>query len=222
MRAPIPTAPASSGRPDDRALDDRPTRSSRIRLVVVLLCAAGTSAIALTDAVVHGVTGHSVLPAEETEPAVVVASIIHGITYAALCWVLVTEAYRIDSGARLRTWLRRGLIADLLVMSALFLVGIPLSAWISALRTNPTVDDVFSVVGNGAFLGMFALAFALGVSTIRRAALRPAPYLLIGIVPAIGLMIGLGALGSDFAHPAYAETLVNFGIALFGRRRHQH
>ena len=67
---------------------------------------------------------------------------------------------------------------------------------------------------------MFALAFAVGVGTVRRAALRPASYLLIGIVPAIGLMIGLGALHSGFAHPAYAETLVNFGIALLGLRRH--
>jgi len=62
---------------------------------------------------------------------------------------------------------------------------------------------------------MFTLAFALGVATIRNPDLRPSPYLLIGIVPAIGLIIALGALGSGFAHPAYAETLVNFGIALF-------
>ena len=73
-------------------------------------------------------------------------------------------------------------------------------------------------IGNTTFLAMFTLAFALGVATIRNPDLRPAPYLLIGIVPAIGLMIALGALGSDFAHPGYAETLVNFGIALLALR----
>ena len=49
---------------------------------------------------------------------------------------------------------------------------------------------------------------------------REHPALLIGIVPAIGMMIGLGALGSGFAHPGYAEALVNFGIALLAFRRH--
>ena len=215
-----PTAPRSLGQPDQGAPQDRPTRSSRVRLTVVLLCAAGTSAIALSDAIVQGVTGHSVLPTDDTAPVMVLVSFIHGATYAALCWVLAAEARRIDAGHRVLRWLRRGLIVDLAVMSALFAVGIPLTTWILALRSTQAVDDLFSSVGTSTFLAMFALAFAVGVGTVRRAALRPASYLLIGIVPAIGLMIGLGALHSSFAHPGYAETLVNFGIALLGLRRH--
>jgi hypothetical protein len=33
-------------------------------------------------------------------------------------------------------------------------------------------------------------------------------------VPLMGLAVGLGALGSDFAHPAYPEATVYVGIAL--------
>ena len=77
------------------------------------------------------------------------------------------------------------------------------------------------MIGTMTFLAMFTLAFALGVATIRTSDLRPAPYLLIGIVPAIGLIIAVGALGSNFAHPAYAVTLVTFGIALLARRPHR-
>jgi hypothetical protein len=219
METHIRTASTSLGQPEEDAPDDWPTRSSRIRLIVVLLCAAGTSAIALSDAIVQGVTGHSVLPADDNAPVMVLVSLIHGATYAALCWVLAAEAHRIDAGHRVLRWLRRGLIADLAVMSALFAVGIPVTTWISALQTNQAVDDIFSIVGSSTFLAMFALAFAVGVGTVRRASLRPGPYLLIGIVPAIGLMIGLGALRSGFAHPGYAETLVNFGIALLALRR---
>jgi hypothetical protein len=218
----VPAAPTSVRQPDTDALEDRPTRSSSIRLLVALLCAASTSAIALSDAIVQGVTGHSVLPADDHAPVIVLVSLIHGITYAALCWVLAAEARRIDAGHRVLRWLRRGLIADLAVMSALFAVGIPLTTWILAIRNNQAVDDIFGIVGSSTFLAMFALAFAVGVGTVRRRALRPAPYLLIGIVPAIGLMIGLGALGSGFAHPGYAEALVNFGIALLALRRHSN
>ena len=220
MHTHIPTASTPLGQPDTGALHDRPTRSSRIRLIVVLLCAAATSAIALSDAIVQGVTGHSVLPGDDTAPVMVLVSLIHGATYAALCWVLAAEARRIDAGNRIVRWLRRALIADLAVMSALFSVGIPLTTWILALRTNQAVDAIFGVVGSSTFLVMFALAFAIGVGTVRHTELRPAPYLLIGIVPAIAMMIGLGALGSGFAHPGYAEALVNFGIALLALRRH--
>jgi hypothetical protein len=219
MPTPSPAAPTSVAVPTRNASDDRPTPSSRIRLVIVLLCAAATSAIALSDAIVQGVTGHSVLPSDDTSPTIMLVSLIHGATYAALCWVLTAEAHRIDAGHRVVRWVRRGLIADLAVMSALFSVGIPLSTSIFALKNNQMANDIISSAGGSTFLAMFALAFAVGVGTVRRAALRPAPYLLIAILPALGLMIGLAALGSGFAHPGYAETLVNFGVGLIALRR---
>ena len=52
-----------------------------------IVCAAATSAIALTDAVVQGITGHSVLPGDNA-PVTLAVDAVHGITYAALCWVL--------------------------------------------------------------------------------------------------------------------------------------
>ena len=209
MSSPAHTEPAAVG-PSDHSRSPRPAAgSARLSLVVPIVCATATSAVAFSDAMVQGVTGHSMLPAD-TAPVTLAVDAVNGITYAALCWVLVSQARRIDGGSRVRRWLRRLLIGDLAILSTLFLVGIPLLVLGAGSRTGP-----LSVIGNITFLAMFTLAFALGVATIRNPDLRPAPYLLIGIVPAIGLIIALGALGSDFAHPAYAVTLVTFGIALF-------
>lgn len=143
-----------------------------------------------------------------------VVDAVQGVTYAVLCGVLVSQALRIDGESRVRRWLRRLLIGDLAILSTLLMVGIPLLILGSGSRTGGPIEDIFGVLGNITFLGMFTLGFALGVATIRNPDLRPAPWLLIGIIPAIGLMIALIALRSDFAHPAYAVTLVTFGIAL--------
>ena len=48
--------------------------------------------------------------------------------------------------------------------------------------------------------------------------LRAAALVLIAIVPLIGLTVGLGALGSGFAHPAYPEAAAYVGLALLGYR----
>ena len=219
MSSPANTESAPVGPGDPSHLSPRSAAGSpRLVLAVPMVCATATSAVALSDAVVQGITGHSVLPGADNAPVALAVDALHGITYAALCWVLLSQARRIDTGSRVRRWLRQLLIGDLAILSTLFLVGIPLLVLGSGSRTGGPIEDVFGVLGNITFLAMFTLAFALGVATIRNPDLPPAPYLLIGIVPAIGLMIALGALGSDFAHPAYAETLVTIGIALFALR----
>ena len=69
-----------------------------------------------------------------------------------------------------------------------------------------------------AFASMFILAVALGFCLVRVRELRPSAVLLLAVLPAIGLAIILNAIGSAFAHPAYAETAVYLGIALLGQR----
>ena len=120
---------------------------------------------------VQGITGHSMLPAD-TAPVTLAVDAVNGITYAALCWVLVSQAPRLDAGSRVRRWLRRLLIGDLAILSTLLLVGIPLLVFGAGSRTGP-----FSMIGNMTFLAMFTLAFALGVATIRnpRPATRTVP-----------------------------------------------
>jgi hypothetical protein len=182
---------------------------------VSIVGASLTSAMALSDAVYHGFTGRNIGPASEPAAtwATVVGSLIHGFTYAALAAVLITASAHVDRGSRIRRWLRWLLAGCFCVMAAVFTLGSPVLA--SAGDDPPAV---LGVPAAGAFVGMFLLSIALGVATIRFPALRPSSVLLILVAPTLLAITGLGALDSDFAHPGYAEALVNFGVALLGFR----
>lgn len=96
----------------------------------------------------------------------------------------------------------------------MFGIGIPLTG---ALRPV-SLDAAVGAVAGVAFASMFLLAVALSLCLVRVRQLRPSAVLLIAVLPALGLAIILQAIGSAFAHPAYAETAVYLGIALLGRR----
>jgi hypothetical protein len=183
---------------------------------VSIVGASLTSAIALSDAVYHGFTGRNVGPA--SEPAAtwvtVAGSLIHGFTYAALAAVLITASARVDRGSPIRSGLRWLLAGCFGVMAAVFTLGSPVLA-----TAGDDPPAVLGVPAAGAFVGMFLLSVALGVATIRLPALRPSSVLLILVAPTLLVITGLGALDSDFAHPGYAEALVNFGVALLGFHR---
>jgi hypothetical protein len=121
--------------------------------------------------------------------------------------ILVIERIRIDRGSRLRRWVRRLLVADLAVLAAVFGIGIPLMGTLEAVSLDTAVGAVAGV----AFASMFILAVALGLCLVRVRELRPSVVLLLAVLPAIGLAIILDAIGSPFAHPAYAETAVYLG-----------
>jgi quinol-cytochrome oxidoreductase complex cytochrome b subunit len=76
---------------------------------------------------------------------------------------------------------------------------------------------VLSAAGGSAFLLMFLLSFVLGLTLLSHPEHRPVAVILLAVAPVLGLTILAGGLGSDFAHPGYAETLVNFGVALLAR-----
>jgi len=101
----------------------------------------------------------------------------------------------------------------LAVMAGFFTLG-------SSVQTVTQAEPpaVLEGIGSGVFLAMFLLAIALGVATLRTPGVRTSSLLLTALVPVIALTVLLGVLGSDFAHPGYAETLVNFGVALLGFR----
>jgi len=174
--------------------------------------AAATSGIALFDALHHGLTGrYSVFSTDTELPAVAFAgSLVHGFTYTALGAVLLVQSKASDGGPAYR-WLCRLLCAVFAVLAAVFLVGEPIRiATGFSIDTNP----VGAVIGNLTFLLMFAFGFALGLTLLRRPERRPSATLLIAVGPVLALTVVGGALGSDFAHPAYAETLINVGVAL--------
>jgi hypothetical protein len=176
--------------------------------------AAATSAIALTDAFTHGLTGSSSAFADDSgaEGLILVGDLVHGLTYAAFCFVLVREAGRIDAAGRAAAALRRVLLASLAFLSAGFLLASPFRGRIE----GSAFEDAAGVVATVAFLGMILSALALGPLLLRRPELRVGARVLTGLLPVLGLTILLAVLVPAFAHPAYLETTLHFGIALLG------
>jgi hypothetical protein len=183
---------------------------------VAITAATIYSALSIYDAVHHGVTGEGSAFSDEygTTWATITIGIVAAVSFIANAAILVIERIRIDRASRLRRWVRRLLVADLAVLAAVFGIGIPFMGNLESLSLDAAVGPVAGV----AFGSMFLLAVALGLCLVRVRELRPSAVLLIAVLPAIGLAIILQAIGSAFAHPAYAETAVYLGIALLGRR----
>jgi len=183
---------------------------------VAITAATIFSAVSLYDAVHHGVTGKGSIFSDEYGMtwATIAAAIVSALSFIALAVILVIERERIDSDSRFRRWVRRLLAVDLALLAAVYGIGIPLMGALGRGGLDAAVGGVAGV----AFAAMFILAVGLGLSLIRIRELRPSAVLLLAVLPAIGLTIILQATGSGFAHPAYAETAVYFGIALLGRR----
>ena len=171
--------------------------------------------IALGDAVTHGLTGkYSALSDDYGTTGLWLAgNVAHGLTYAALAWVLVSEGRRVDAGSRGRRIIRRGLLGSFGVLAVYFLVAAPyFYATEADLDSVPPVFAALLV----AFPLTFVFALTLGVLTRRMEELRPASLTLLAILPVIGLTALLAVVAPDFSHPAYLETVTNFGVALLG------
>ncbi|MFD1506646.1 hypothetical protein FE374_15330 [Georgenia yuyongxinii] len=174
-----------------------------------LVAATAVAVIALTDAITHGLTGEfSVFADGGPAWAEYVANATHGLLYALLVAVLVVHARRIDGGRAAVRWVRRVLIALLAMLAVPFLLGLAVPgdgpAWLLGLTTA------------GFVLG-FPVSTVLGVLLLRRTGMRLPAVLLTAVGAGLALALLLAAIGSDFAHPAYAEALQFFGVALLGR-----
>ena len=183
---------------------------------LALVGASLLSAIALYDAAHHGVTGRSSAFSDEYgwTPLLVAGNVVHGLAYVALVTVLVAARALIDPGHPVARWIRRLLVAVFAVLAAMFLLGLP----IVALAGESPAAMAVGGFGGIAFLLMFVLSFALGVALARRPELRVGAVVLLATVPMIGLASALQVVAPTFAHPAYAEVAVAFGVALLGRR----
>ena len=77
-------------------------------------------------------------------------------------------------------------------------------------------DGLYGAVATVSFLLMFVGSIALGFSLLRRPDMRLPAWTLVAILPALLLTILIAVSGSPWAHPAYVEALVCFGIAFIG------
>ena len=95
---------------------------------VAITAATIYSAMSLYDAVHHGVTGKGSAFSDEygTTWATIAIGIVAAVSFIANAAILVIERIRIDRGSRLHRWVRRLLVVDLVVLAAVFGIGIPL------------------------------------------------------------------------------------------------
>lgn len=175
-----------------------------------------TSAIALTDAVTHGLTGGWSPFSEESEATtlVVVGCVVHGLTYAALAGVLVREAPAFAVANRVARATRVVLLLSLVALAVGFLTVVP--AMTAYDVTSGALYDVSGIVASLAFLGMILGALVLGLAVMRTRALGIGGQVLALMLPVLGATVLLQVLVPLWAHPAYLETTLQIGLALVG------
>lgn len=185
---------------------------------LALAGAAAASAIAVGDAVTHGLTGSSSIFTDPAAPpwAMAVSFGVHGLAYVALAAVLVQERARlqpVNRAARISRWVTATAFAAL---AGYFLLLLPALGPDESGGTGTWLDGV---AGAG-FAGMLLGGLTLGIALWRAPAFRLESRLLVGLLPAFGLVLLLGWAAPGFAHPAYLEAMLYFGVATTGADLH--
>lgn len=182
---------------------------------LALIGATVTSAIALTDAVTHGITGQYSWFADDSgvRPAQVFSALAHGLTYVALCMVLVREAALIRDAGRLPSALRWVLVGSLTLLAAGFLLIAP---FLESPEDAGVLGVALGVLMSIGFVGMILGGLIIGPLLLQVPALRTGARILSAMVPVLGVTILLGFVAPAWTHPAYLETTLHFGLALLG------
>jgi len=185
---------------------------------LALVGATATSAIALSDSMTHGITGEYSMFADDSGVpwATGLSYAVHGLTYVAFVYVLVAERARLDAVNRAARVARRVLLAAFGTLATIFLIISPIREVVRGWGAIP----VFETVAGLSFLAMFLGGIALGLALWRCHDFRLESRLLVGIVGALGLVLLLAWIAPGFAHPAYLETMLHFGIATTGAGLH--
>ena len=175
-----------------------------------------TSAIALTDAVTHGLTGGFSPFSEESDLTllVVAGTLVHGLAYVAFAVVLLTEAGRFSATNRVARSSRWVVLASLAVLAAGFLTVSPVATVLDAY--DGTAYAVFGIVAGLGFAGLLLGSMVMGLALLRTDALGLGARVLALLLPALGVTLLLAWLSPLWAHPAYVETLAYVGLALLG------
>lgn len=182
---------------------------------IALPAAAVASGIALFDAATHGLTGSYSWFSDDSgvRPAQVFSALAHGLTYLALCFLLVRESTRIAAAGRVQAVLRWVLVGSLTLLAAGFLLIAP---FLESSESAGAVGVVLGVLMTTGFLGLILGSLILGPLLLRAPGLRTGALVLMAMLPVLGVTILLGFVATDWAHPGYLETTVHFGIALLG------
>jgi hypothetical protein len=185
--------------------------------VVALIGATLTSTIALSDAILHGVTGrNSIFSDNSGHPNWIIAGgLVHGFTYAALSWVLIREHRRFSHANRLARALRYVLLASLLLLAAGF-VGVAPIVVTNDLPPTSAFGTAWVWVASIGFAGMILSSLVLGITVLRTNPLGYGGRLLGLLIVIVPITVALGFLAPKWAHPAYIETTIHFGVALLG------
>lgn len=190
----------------------------KVHHVVALIGCAGLSGIALTDAFVQATTGHNSIFADDSGRlgAIVAGDVWHGLTYAALAWVLIAEAARFAAANRVARACRPVLAAGLIASAVSFTVIVP------ALLLTGSMDGpfaaVFGALGTPIFVVTILAAVVLGLAVLRNNPVGIGGRVLAWILPVAAVVVALAFLAPAYAHPGWIETVVNVGIALIGVR----
>ncbi|HEY5222442.1 MAG TPA: hypothetical protein VIJ18_05250 [Microbacteriaceae bacterium] len=173
-----------------------------------LAAAAMLSTIAITDALWQGFVVGTPPPWNwEGGHDWMIAGMNFGdaAAYLLLAVVLMQIEPRLDSGGFTR-WVRRLLVVTFGLFAAMTLWG---------LITGATAESlgVFEIGTTILFFALLILPIMLGFALLRQRQLRLPAILLAGSIVPFILMMLLGEL-TTFAHPAYAEAMALFGIAL--------
>ncbi|WP_395727910.1 hypothetical protein [Nakamurella sp.] len=184
--------------------------------IAALIGCVGLSGIALTDAFVQATTGHDSIFAADDGPvgAIVASDVWHGLTYAALTWVLIAEAARFAAANRVARICRWVLVVCLAASAVSFVVIVP--ALLVTESTDGAFAAVFGALGTPIFFGTILAAVVLGLALIRTNPVGIGGRVLVLILPVTGIIIALAFLAPAYAHPGWVETVVNVGIALIG------
>lgn len=183
---------------------------------LALAGSAALSAIALTDAVTHGLTGHYSFFAEDSgRPGpVVVSYLVHGLAYLALAHVLRREAAAFAVTPRVARAARHILLVCFTVLG----VGMSTLAPVTYLAglTEGALGAIWGLLGLGLLVALLLASAVLGLAVVRRNPLGVGGRVLAGVIPVVLATVALGFLAPGWAHPAYLETTINFGVALLG------
>ena len=183
---------------------------------LALLGAAVTSAMALSDAVTHGLTGHYSVFADTSgnAPVQALGDLVHGLTYLALSLVLVREAERFAAVNRVARGCRWVVLVSLATLAPGFVLVAPVLAFTGTDAGTPYA--IWSGIAGIAFIGMILGSLVLGLALLPSRALGVGARVLALMLPVAGLTALIAWLASGWAHPAYLETTLHFGLATLG------
>lgn len=176
----------------------------------------GLAAIALNDAVTRALTGQDSIAASTSGNAVVIAiaAIIHGLAYLGIVMVLWREADAFRTANRFAQVLRRVLMVTFGFMGLAMLL---VETWRpQGADGSEGLAAAWGLVGSAAFMVMLLGSCLLGFALLRNNPLGIGGRILLGILPAFGLVVLLGAIGSPWEHPGYIEFVQGVGMSLLG------